>query len=258
MHEHAEKLPLTSSFMSGLDTRVKILSMLYFIFLLIIGDNAGYLNFCLFGIILLALAVLSKISYSVFIKRYLVVLPFLFIIIMLLPFFGEGKAVFSFNWKWIRVNITDEGLKTFLAVFIKSFMAVSCLIIISVTTSFPDVIKALKTLKVPLIIVTIFSFMYRYLYLMTDELKKMKMSVDARSFGKKKTAMLRALAFCVAAFFLKSYERSENIYRAMLSRNFDKEYFFESNFNMMAKDAVFFAVFLFAVSSAYLAGIIFR
>lgn len=254
MHEHAEKLHLTSSFVSELDPRVKILSVIYFIFFISVLGADLRLSFCLFGLILLLLAVLSKIPLSVFAKRYLIILPFLIIIIALLPFSKEGKEIFSLNFKFLNLHITDLGLKSFLNIFVKSFLSISSLIILSATTSFPDVIKALKSLKIPLMIIIILSFMYRYLYLMIEEVKKMKMAIDARDFGKNRIIRFKALAGSIAVFFLRSYERSESIYYAMVSRNFNKNYFFEADFTLGARDVVSFIVFITMVNAAYLLG----
>lgn len=254
MHEHAEKLPLTSSFVSELDPRVKILSVIYFIFFINVSGSDSRLNFYLFGLILLPLVFLSKISLSVFVKRYLIALPLLIIIIALLPFSKEGKEIFSLNFKFAHLCITDLGLKSFSNVFIKSFLSISSLIIVSATTSFPDAIKALKALKVPLMIIIILSFMYRYLYLMIEEVRKMKMAIDARDFGRNRIIRFRALAGSIAVFFLRSYERSESVYYAMVSRNFNKNYFFEAEFDLGARDVVSFIVFIMVVSAAYLLG----
>lgn len=254
MHEHAEKLPLTSSFMSELDPRVKILSAIYFIFFISVSSSNTRLSFYLFTLMLLPLAFLSKISLSVFVKRYLIVLPFLVIIIALLPFSKEGGEIFSMDLKLINLQITDSGLKTFFNVFIKSFLSISSLIILSATTSFPDAIKALKALKVPLMIIIILSFMYRYLYLMIEEVRKMKMAIDARDFGRNRIIRLKALAGSIAVFFLRSYERSESVYYAMVSRNFNRNYFFKADFELGIRDIISFIVFIAAASAAYLFG----
>lgn len=254
MHEHAEKLPLTSSFLSEMDPRIKILTVIYFIFVISICGVDSHLSFYLFGFILIVLALLSKISLTIFLKRYLIILPFLIVIIALLPFSKEGKEILSLDLKFITLQITDLGMKTFFNVFIKSFLSISALIILSATTSFADSIKALKALKVPLMIITILSFMYRYLYLMVEEVRNMKMAVDARDFGRNKIVRLKALAGAVAVFFLRSYERSESIYYAMVSRNFDRNYFLKTNYQPTVKDVISFVVFLAVVSEAYLLG----
>lgn len=225
MHEHAENLPLTSSFISQIDPRFKILSIFYFIFLIISAPAGSLLSFSLFALILLMLIFLARISFSVFIKRYLIILPFLLVIIALLPFSKEGNIIFLLHLKFLTLRITDAGLETFSYVFIKSFFSLCSLIILSTTTSFSDIIKALKVLKIPLIIIIMLSFMYRYLYLMIDELKKMKMAVDARNFGRNRAGVLKALAGCIGVFFLRAYERSEGVYHAMISRNFKKSSF---------------------------------
>lgn len=258
MHEHAEKLPLTSSFISEFDPRFKILGTVYFIFMVIATKTSSYSAFYFYAAVLFMLVLSAKISFSVFLKRYLIILPFLLFIIALLPFSKRGNAIFILPLKLITLRISDAGLANFTQVFIKSFFSLCSLIILSTTTSFADIIKAFKDLKVPLIIVIMLSFMYRYLYLMINELKKMKMAVDARNFGKNKIGALKALACCVGVFFLRSYERSENVYRAMLSRNFQEKYYFSSDFKFKPKDAVFFAVFMAVVTAIYLAGVVFN
>lgn len=252
MHEHAEKLPLVSSLITTLDPRLKILSAVYFIFFTLLTPASAGLTFYFLGIIIFGLVLFCRIPLAVIARRYLVILPFLLVITALVPFQKAGNVILNLNFKIFNLRLTDEGLKIFFIVFVKSLFSICALIVISATTNFTDIIKALKDLKLPVIIVVIISFMYRYLYLMLSEFKKMKTAVNARSFGRNDTARLRALTGCVAVFFLRTYERSEGIYYAMLSRNFKKDFFLKSDFKLCGRDIVFFILFLTAVSLCYL------
>ena len=79
----------------------------------------------------------------------------------------------------------------------------------------------------PAIIVSIIGFMYRYLAVLTDEAGRMNRARQARSAaapqGRSGGSLgwrARVTGAMVGSLFIRSYERSERIYAAMLARGF--------------------------------------
>jgi cobalt/nickel transport system permease protein len=76
-------------------------------------------------------------------------------------------------------------------------------------------------------LVSVVSFMYRYMYVIADEALRLNRARQARSAtpGPKAGGSLRwrakVLGGMIGSLFLRSYERSERVYAAMLSRGFD-------------------------------------
>lgn len=66
------------------------------------------------------------------------------------------------------------------------------------------------------------SFMYRYLFVVIDEVTSMKQARDSRNFGGgKKLWQIRTVGNMIGTLFLRSYERGERTYSAMVARGFD-------------------------------------
>ena len=92
------------------------------------------------------------------------------------------------------------------------------------------IIHALTHLHIPRIITIIISFLYRYLFVLTDEVMRLLTARKARSAasaGQRSGGSVRWRAriagHMAGQLFLRSYERSDRIYNAMLSRGYKGE-----------------------------------
>jgi cobalt/nickel transport system permease protein len=110
---------------------------------------------------------------------------------------------------------------------VKSWLSVQAALLLAYTTPFADLVDALRALRVPAIIVSIISFMYRYLAVLTDEAGRMKRARHARSAaapqGRSGGSLVwraKVTGAMVGSLFIRAYERSERIYAAMLARGF--------------------------------------
>lgn len=104
---------------------------------------------------------------------------------------------------------------------LKGFIAVLTIILLSSTTKFTEILKALQGFGLPKLIVMIMSFMYRYIFVLIDELMRMKHAYDSRIIRRNRKFEIRTLANLLGLLFIRSYERAERIYMAMCSRGFN-------------------------------------
>lgn len=65
--------------------------------------------------------------------------------------------------------------------------------------------------------------MYRYFFLLTDESEKMVRSVKIRSGKEPKLRIIKIYASILGILFIKSYERSDRVYKAMVMRGYTGE-----------------------------------
>jgi cobalt/nickel transport system permease protein len=123
----------------------------------------------------------------------------------------------------MSISVSDRGLALFVAVLVKSWLSVLASGLLVMTTPFPTLLSALRALGVPHILTAILSFMYRYLFVLVDEAMRLQTAREARSAGSGGTLLwrVRVLGGMVGSLFIRSYERSERIYAAMLSRGYD-------------------------------------
>jgi len=128
----------------------------------------------------------------------------------------------------LRLTISGEGLRIFTTIAIKSWLSVQAALLLTYTTSFHDLLDALRELRLPRVMVAIIGFMYRYLAVLGDEAQRLMRARAARSAvavgvqgGGSIAWRARVTGGMVGSLFLRSYERSERIYAAMLARGFE-------------------------------------
>jgi cobalt/nickel transport system permease protein len=64
------------------------------------------------------------------------------------------------------------------------------------------------------------SFMYRYSFILIDEMHRMKRARDSRSFGGRSFWQTQVIGHMIGTLFLRSFHRGERVYLAMLSRGY--------------------------------------
>ena len=113
-----------------------------------------------------------------------------------------------------------------------------------------ELLRAMKSLGLPKVMVSVISFMYRYIFVLVDEAMRLSMARDSRSADPDGqgggTLLWRAqvLGGMIGTLFLRSYERSERIYAAMLSRGFTGEIHTLKDTSLQQKDVITLAAFL--------------
>jgi cobalt/nickel transport system permease protein len=63
-------------------------------------------------------------------------------------------------------------------------------------------------------------FMIRYLDVVSDEMRRMKVARESRGFTARNVRHWPVLARSAGALFIRSYERGERVHLAMLSRGY--------------------------------------
>jgi cobalt/nickel transport system permease protein len=145
------------------------------------------------------------------------------LIAVFIPFFQQGQIAGSYNiWLW-QATVTYEGLLVLANVATKAWLCILSLILLSATTNFTDLLRGLEQLKTPRVVVLILSFMYRYIFVLTDEIMRMRQASHSRNSGGGRFHQLKTIGHMIGTLFIRSYERGERIYAAMLARGFDGE-----------------------------------
>jgi len=158
-------------------------------------------------------------------KQSTIALPFAGMVALSLPFTRAGHIVWAWRPLGVHLTLTDEGLILFVAVVVKAWLSVMVSHLLVATTPFPDLLKATRILHAPPVLTATMSFMYRYLFVLVDEGMRLQTAREARSAGPGRSLLWRArvLGGMIGSLFIRSYERSERIYAAMLARGFAGE-----------------------------------
>ncbi|RLC61478.1 MAG: cobalt ECF transporter T component CbiQ [Chloroflexota bacterium] len=220
-HAFIDKYSNLDSFIHRLDPRTRILTTLAFVLAVMVTPPTAWLAFVLYFALIASLILLAQLPPRYVLQRSAVILPFVLMIAIFIPFLGQGEVSGSYNvWMW-RVSVTHDGLTVLWNVLAKSWLSALGLILLSSTTRFPDLLKGLERLGVPRVMVMILSFMYRYIFVLTDEVMRMRRARDSRSFGGRRLWQIRTVGNMIGTLFIRSYERGERVYGAMVARGFD-------------------------------------
>ena len=92
------------------------------------------------------------------------------------------------------------------------------MVVLANTTPFADLLQVLRRAHVPALLVTTLALMYRYLFVLVDEARRMKRARMSRTFTAQRSVQWRTLATVVGQLFVRTTERAERIYAAMCAR----------------------------------------
>ena len=216
----------TESFIHRLDPRVKVAVTVAFILSNALLPDGAWLAFGFAWLFLLFINALSNLGVGFTFKRSFVALPFALVAITVL-FSIPGNSLTTFHFIFWDLTITDMGLLRFMSILVRSWLSVQMAIMLVAVARFPDIVHALEHLRVPTILTTIIAFLYRYLFVLVDEVFRLLRAREARSAaeaGSKSggSVMWRAQVAgnMAGQLFLRSYERSDRVYNAMLARGY--------------------------------------
>jgi cobalt/nickel transport system permease protein len=215
-----------NSILHTLDSRIKVILTVAIILSNVLLPDAAWPVFGLAWLFILAANLLSNLGWAFTLKRSFIALPFALAAFSVL-FAMPGSPVSSFKIGMWTFTITDFGLVRYMSILIRSWLSVQAAILLVSVTEFPDIIHALAHLRLPAIFTTIVSFLYRYLFVLTDEvirLLRARRSRSAAAAGQRSGGSVawraRVAGHMAGQLFLRSYERSDRIYRAMQSRGY--------------------------------------
>ncbi|HDP69589.1 MAG TPA: cobalt ECF transporter T component CbiQ [Actinobacteria bacterium] len=245
-HFFIDKYSEVKSPIRNLDARAKIITFFSLILLCVTTPPKALLAFGGYYLILAIMLVISKVPLSFILKRVVIAIPFILMVAAFIPFIGADVGG-SYNL-W-GITLYQRGLLILFNVTVKALFGVAALTLLVSTTPFDELMEGLKKLGVPKVFITIASFMYRYIFVVVDETMRMKRARDSRNFEGRWIWQASAVGHMVATLFLRSYERGERVYSAMLSRGYDGEVKSLSEHPITRKDIIFT---LFIISTAVL------
>lgn len=215
-----------------LDPRVKLVGALAFILAAALTPDGAWLAFAALVVLWLALVLMADVPPGLLLRRGLVALPFAAAAVTVM-FTLPGQALLTvevplFGW---QLTISDAGLVRFVTIMLKSGVSVLMATLLAATTTFPDLLRAMRGIGIPAVLVGVIAFMYRYIFVLADEVLTMLRARDARSAagpaGQKAGGTVfwraRIVGGMVGSLFVRSLARSERVYQAMASRGYAGE-----------------------------------
>ncbi|NPV57020.1 MAG: cobalt ECF transporter T component CbiQ [Anaerolineae bacterium] len=203
----------------SLDSRVRVVMVLVFILVCALVPVGAWAVYILLLALILSAELLTDLGIAYFIKRSLMVLPF---VLAALPLVFSTPHGIQFN---------PAGLERFISIALKSWISVQAAILLAVTTPFDQLLLALRALHLPRLLVAVIGLMWRYLFVMVDEVTHMMLARAARSgsdnparrTGGTVVWRARVTGGMAGGLLLRSLDHSDRVYHAMLSRGYDGE-----------------------------------
>jgi len=220
----------TKSPIHGLDARFKLVFAVAFIAIINLTPVLAWRAHALYLAFVLIMCLLGRIRLKSLLGRCLIALPFVLMASIGLPFVREGRVMASVALPLGRVGITDVGLLRFANAMVKAWLSLLVSVTLIYTTPFVEIARALRALGVPALLTSVILLMYRYMFVLVDEAQRLMRAREARSGeaeGRRAGGSLlwraEVTGRMIGTLFLRTYERSERIYQAMLARGFDGE-----------------------------------
>jgi cobalt/nickel transport system permease protein len=220
-HSFLDRFSDRNSVIHRLDPRTKFVAVFLLILALALTSPGRWLVYAVYFVLIVVLVLLSRVPALYVFKRSLVIIPFVLVIAVFIPFFKEGDSFASFTvWKW-HISASYQGLQVLAAIAVKAWLSILSLILLTSTTKITDLLHGLEQLRLPRVMVMILSFMYRYIFILTDEVLRMKQARDSRNFGGSRLWRIKTVGKMAGTLFIRSYERGERVYTAMAARGYD-------------------------------------
>ena len=212
-HVVLEKWSRGASFIHRRDPRAKIAALLFFL-VVVATAHRRLLVMAPAFLTLLTIAVLTaNLPLGKILLRSAIVL-----------FFTIAFALSS----WIAGD-PDRALE----LLVKSYLSAMAVLVVVSTTPMPVLLRGLEAAGTPRFLLMVAQFLYRYLFVISEEAQHMRKAAVSRGGG------FRAAAGALATLFVRSYVRAGDVHRAMLARGFPGHFRTLHTLHFQANDIAF-------------------
>jgi cobalt/nickel transport system permease protein len=193
---------------------LKIAALLAFMLLVVATPKDWFWAYAGFLVVLLAVVAVSAVPPAYLARRMVVEMPFV-VFAVLVPFVATGPRT-----EVLGVSVSEPGLLSAWGLLAKGTLGVLASLTLAATTEPRELLAGLERLRLPHQLVQIMGFMVRYLDVVTDEMRRMRVARESRGFTARNPRHWPVLARSAGALFIRSYERGERVHLAMLSRGY--------------------------------------
>jgi cobalt/nickel transport system permease protein len=215
-----------------LDPRAKVLVTLVFIVSVVSFGRyelSAMIPYFLFPVIMVAL---GNLPASYILKKIALLSPFALVVGIFNPVFDRDLLLhlgpFGISGGWV----------SFASIMVRSVLTIGIALIMVGVTGFSAGCQALERMGMPQAFVVQLLFLYRYIFVLTEEGARTARARELRSFGRKGMEM-KAFGSLVGHLLLRTWERAERVYQAMLCRGFNGEFHVRRDYRFGYREAAF-------------------
>ncbi|CAN5494673.1 cobalt ECF transporter T component CbiQ [soil metagenome] len=160
------------------------------------------------------MARLAQVSPWFVAKRLVVETPFVLFAVFL-PLIGRGERL-----DVLGLSLSIDGLWAAWNILIKATLGLATTVLLGATTPIAEILHGLEHLRMPRLMTAIAGFMVRYADVITGEVTRMRIARESRGYDPRWFWQARAIASSAGTLFIRSFERGERVYLAMVSRGY--------------------------------------
>jgi cobalt/nickel transport system permease protein len=235
--------PRAHSFVSALDPRWKLAALLFAAGVAATLHTLPAATLALAAALLLAF--LARLPPRWFLQRLGALVLFLALFTLPLPLLLADDGP---GWTWRTLHFSLHGVEVALLLCAKAVTIVTFLLIVQATASLEATLKAAHSLRMPGLLVQLGLLSYRYLFVLTDELGRLRIALRVRGYRNRVSRhSYRTAGHVAGTLLVRGYERAERVGQAMRCRGFDGQFRSLTSFSTRPLDVL---VFLLLTASA--------
>lgn len=129
-----------------------------------------------------------------------------------------SKNLFSISF----ISITEDSLRLALLVFLRCIASFECLMLLTTLCPIYFLIQYLRTLHVPKLVIELFEFIYRYIFILEETARSILTAQRARLAYDGFRSRIEDAGIMFAQTFVLAHHDSENMYHGLLSRGYEE------------------------------------
>lgn len=245
-----------------MNARVKVILTLAIVLCISLTPAGAWPAYIFYFTITLSVALYAQLGIGLLLKRSL---PALVFILAAAPLIFSGPAPFDDLplWGKTSLHISSAGTLRFISIAVKAWISVQAAILMAATTRVQALLAAFRQLRVPKLFVAIIGLMWRYLFVIIDEAQRLlraRASRSAAAPGIRSGGTLfwraKVTGGMAGNLFLRSLERSERVYAAMLSRGYNGDLPDPARISYNRQDKLVLAAGLVLLACIWLLGLL--
>ena len=238
---HAEELASRRGCLQRLDPRVNVIGLLALSVAAALSHSLAVIG-AIFAVAV-ALALLSRVPLRTLAAReWLPVLVFTGCVALPAIFLTPGPTLIRLPW--LGWEVTATGTRSALYLISRVETAATLALLLVLCTPWTQVLKALRSLGVPVVVVVMLGMTHRYIFLLLQSAHDLFQARRSRIVAPLDGAARRRLATTSAGVLLgKSLHLSQEVFLAMQSRGFRGEVYTLDEFQMRPRDWLALAAF---------------
>jgi cobalt/nickel transport system permease protein len=191
-----------------------VAATLLFVLVVVATPREAFWAYGAYAVVLGVVARQAHVPLRLLLRRLTIELPFV-AFAFFLPIVGQGERV-----DVLGLSLSVAGLWGAWNILVKGTLGVAATVILAASTPIPELLQGLDRLRVPRAFTAVAGFMVRYLDVITEEMRRMKVARLSRGYDPRWIWQAKALASSMGALFIRAYERGERVHLAMVSRGY--------------------------------------